>query len=342
MAKRSVLTLVLVAVLAAMTGAVTLIIATREPAYENPVLANDAPDPSVIRASDGSFYAYTTQSYHGARFLNLPILRSTDLITWSLVGDAFPERPDWVVPGSDHGDVWAPHITEWNGTYHLFYSARSLELGNMAIGVATSQSPTGPFEDRGSPLVTGDRGYEAIDPFAWQTPDGTKYLYWGSDQAPIRAQELSPDGMDLVGEPVDLLSPLASQEYEGLIEGAWMMRNGQHYYLMYSGGACCGPEAHYAVLVARGSSPLGPFERYAANPILEANEEFNAPGHHATIRDDAGQDWIVYHAMDRDDITNVRFMFLDRIEWVDGWPVVNEGNGPSSEFDDAPVVEDTT
>ena len=43
--------------------------------------------------------------------------------------------------------------------------------------------------------------------------------------------------------------------------------------------------------------------------------------------------------MDRDDVTNVRFLLLDRIEWVDGWPVVNDGNGPSSESQDAPVVE---
>ncbi len=339
MSKRFLVVVVIVGVLTASAVAVSMVAASLTPAYENPVLRNDAPDPSVIRADDGSFYAYTTQSYHGARFFNLPILRSADLITWRLVGDAFPERPDWIVPGTDHGDVWAPHIAKWGGTYYLFYSARSLDLGNMAIGVATSESPTGPFVDRGAPLITGERGFEAIDPFAWQAPDGTRYVYWGSDQAPIRAQELSPDGMELVGEPVELLSPLDSEEYDGLIEGAWMMRHGPSYYLMYSGGACCGPEAHYAVLVARGSSPLGPFERYEGNPILAANEAFNAPGHHATIQDDAGQDWILYHAMDRDDVTNVRFLLLDRIEWVDGWPVVNDGEGPSSESEDAPVVD---
>lgn len=339
MSKRFVVIVVIVAVLTASAVTVSVVTASLTPAYENPVLHNDAPDPTVIRAGDGSFYAYTTQSYHGARFLNLPILRSSDLITWRLVGDAFPERPDWIVPGTDHGDMWAPHVARWDGTYYLFYSARSLDLGNMAIGVATSESPTGPFKDRGAPLITGERGFEAIDPFAWQTPDGAKYVYWGSDQAPIRAQELSSDGMELVGEPVELLSPLDSEEYDGLIEGAWMMHHGPYYYLMYSGGACCGTDAHYAVLVARGRSPLGPFQRYGSNPILAANEAFNAPGHHATIQDDAGQDWILYHAMDRDDVTNVRFLFLDRIEWVDGWPVVNDGNGPSSESQDAPVVE---
>lgn len=67
------------------------------PAYRNPVLGNDAPDPAVIRAPDGKYYAYTTQSYFGAQFVNIPILRSTDLVEWELVGDAFPDNPGWAV-----------------------------------------------------------------------------------------------------------------------------------------------------------------------------------------------------------------------------------------------------
>jgi hypothetical protein len=85
--------------------------------YTNPVFVNDAPDPSVIRADDGAFYAYTTQAYHGADFTTLPILRSTDLVTWELVGDAFAgeARPGWIIPGKGSGDVWAPHIARIGG-----------------------------------------------------------------------------------------------------------------------------------------------------------------------------------------------------------------------------------
>ena len=50
-------------------------------AARNPVLANDAPDPSVIRGPpDGAYYAYT-RAYFGAEFVNVPILRSTDLVS---------------------------------------------------------------------------------------------------------------------------------------------------------------------------------------------------------------------------------------------------------------------
>jgi arabinan endo-1,5-alpha-L-arabinosidase len=91
-------------------------------------------------------------------------------------------------------------------------------------------------------------------------------------------------------------------------------------------------------MVARSSSPTGPFERDPANPILEANEEFLAPGHNATVRDADGRDWLVYHAMIAGDFTNYRYLFIDPIEWVDGWPVVNDGAGPSEESALAPSV----
>ena len=111
-----------------------------QPAYENPVLANDAPDPAVFRTDDGTYYAYATQAYFDAKFINVPILRSPDLVQWELVGDAFPENPDWATRSP--GDMWAPHMMRWeDGTYRLFFSAARRDNGEMAIGVATADSP---------------------------------------------------------------------------------------------------------------------------------------------------------------------------------------------------------
>jgi arabinan endo-1,5-alpha-L-arabinosidase len=308
-----------------------------EPAYRNPVLHNDAPDPSIIRAEDGSFYAFTTQSYHGPRFYNIPVMRSSDLIHWRLLGDAFRDRPSWTPPGTDNGDMWAPHVVRFAGTYYLYFSARYLKTAQMAIGVATSDAPAGPFRDAlGEPLIVGDGGFDAIDPFVMQV-NGTKYIYWGSDGAPIHVQRLSDDGLSLVGQRSDVLTPSA-RPYENLIEGAWVLPHAGKYYLMYSGDACCGMDAHYAVMVARSSSPTGPFERDPDNPIVASNDRFAAPGHNATIRDGSGRDWIVYHAMIRGDFTNYRYLFIDPIDWVDGWPVVNEGTGPSERASVGPQV----
>ena len=306
--------------------------------YTNPVLANDAPDPSAIRGDDGLWYAYTTQAYHGADFVTLPILRSPDLVHWELVGDAFAgdSRPPWIVPGKGSGDVWAPHISRIGDRFLLYYSATSATTLAFGIGVAVAASPAGPFTDHGEPLVTGE-GFTTIDPFVLDD-GGTRYLYWGSAGGPIWAQPLADDGLSLTGEPAIVLEP-GTGEYEGLIEGPWVVKRDGAYHLMYSGDACCGTDAHYAVLDARADSPLGPFERDPANPVLAANDRFNAPGHHAVVTDDAGQDWILYHAMDREEGSGLRFLLLDRLDWVDGWPVVNGGMGPSVTADATPVVD---
>lgn len=295
------------------------------PAYVNPVLDNDAPDPAVIRAED-AYYAYTTQAYFGARFVNVPILRSTDMIAWELVGDAFVENPAWAAPSP--GDMWAPHMAAWSdGSYRLYFSAARADGSGMAIGVATADHPEGPFRDSGGPIVT-DEGFAAIDPFVLALDDGTRYLYWGSDSEPIRARRLTEDGLTVEGDVSDVLFPSIGS-YESLIEGAWVTERAGRYYLFYSGDACCGERAHYAVMVARSDSPLGPYERAPHNPILADNEAWHDPGHNATIRDAAGRDWIVYHAMPRGENT-FRLLLIDRIDWVDGWPQINGGNGPTS------------
>lgn len=304
----------------------------RSPAYTNPVLAHDAPDPSVIRAEDGFFYAYTTQS-DWPTLKNIPILRSPDLVRWRYVADAFPTKPRWVTT-----DMWAPHIHRVDDRYLLYYSARRFGSAGFAIGVASAPTPTGPFRDRGRPLLTGPR-FTTIDPFVYTTPEGHHLIYWGSNSAPIRVQELSADGMDVVGRPKPVLFPDEDNEYESLVEGPWLVRRGGFYYLMYSGDACCEPDPHYAVLVARSRSPRGPFTKYEGNPILEANQHFYGPGHNATIRDSDGRDWILYHAFERGDVTAIRQLLLDPIDWDGGWPSINDGDGPARESSVAPAVD---
>lgn len=327
---RAVVAVIALVVIAIVAAAAYLALYGAQAAYRNPVLANDAPDPSVIRASDNRYYAYTTQAYFGPQFVNAPILRSPDLVTWELAGDAFPELPDWAI-----GDMWAPHMQAWgDGTYRLYFSART-NTGDMAIGVATAATPTGPFTDSGGPIITAP-GFAAIDPFVLEVETGsTRYLYWGSAGEPIRAQSLSADGLSLDGEPTDVLRPTGT-DYEGLIEGAWVTPHAGQFYLIYSGDACCGADAHYALMVARSESPLGPFERSPNNPILTSNSAFRAPGHHATIRGPDGRDWLLYHAIDRSDGSSLRFLFLDPIAWEEGWPVINHGGGPSQCSDLAP------
>jgi arabinan endo-1,5-alpha-L-arabinosidase len=308
--------------------------------YTNPVLDEDFPDPAVLRAGDGFYYAYATQATRDGISLNIQVARSADLARWEHLGDALPAKPGWA---SRTQDFWAPHVAEHQGTYYLYYSAKpDAALADPAQGlclaVATARSPQGPFTDSGRPLQCGP-SFVNIDPMSFDDPaTGRRLLYWGSGFGPIKVQELAEDRISFApgSRPIDLLPAREGPTYERLIEGAWIVHRAPYYYLFYSGDNCCGPEAHYAVLVARARSATGPFETLAQatgrpnSVILEAGGRWLAPGHNSVIADAGGEDWIVYHAVDRlrprtrpeDGVNSRRVMLIDRIVWENGWPRV--------------------
>ena len=140
--------------------------------YQNPVINTSLPDPTVIRADDGYFYLYATENIR-----NVPIYRSADLVTWRYMGTCFTDqtRPQ-MVPG---GSVWAPDINRIGDKYVLYYS-KSTWGGEWqcGIGVATADSPTGPFTDHGKLFISSEIGVQnSIDPF-YIEDDGHKYLFW--------------------------------------------------------------------------------------------------------------------------------------------------------------------
>src|ERR1051325_189385 len=142
-------------ILAAMCSVASMAKAAEEAAgtYNNPVLAGDYPDPSIIRVGK-EYWATATSSEWGPQF---PLLRSSDLVNWKIVGAVFPQRPAWAV-----GNFWAPEISEHHGRYYVYYVGRKKD-GPLSVAVATAEKPAGPYTDRG-PLVSQDAG--SIDPMA--------------------------------------------------------------------------------------------------------------------------------------------------------------------------------
>ena len=131
-------------------------------------------------------------------------------------------------------------------------------------------------------------------------------------------------------------------------EGAYVVRHGGYWYLFASTANCCaGPTTGYSVQVGRSRDLRGPYVDAQGTPLVASraggtpvlNQNGNRGSARATTRsprDVAGQDWIVYHALDRGDPyldgtsgINERPMLMDRLDWVDGWPLVRAGRGPS-------------
>jgi arabinan endo-1,5-alpha-L-arabinosidase len=305
--------------------------------FANPVIDSDFPDPAILRAKDGYYYVYATQTERDGRWINLQVARSRDLVAWEPLGDALPAKPAWA---SRTQDFWAPHVLEDDGLYFLYYSAKpdaaldDKERG-LCLAVAWSDRPQGPFRDSGRPLLCGP-GFVNIDPMAYDDPaTGKRLLYWGSGFEPIKVRELAADRKSFApgSRTIELVRADDKIDYHKLVEGAWIVRRGGWYYLFYSGDNCCGKGIHYAVMVARSRSATGPFE-LRPEPILAQDNKWIGPGHNSVVEEPSGDSWIVYHAVDTnrrrtkatDEINTRRVMLIDRIVWKDGWPVVK---GPS-------------
>ncbi len=286
--------------------------ARKSPSSAEIVFNEDFPDPSLIRAENGGYYAYATQAIledASSKQLNIQIISSDDLQHWARVGDALPAKPVWAAHTQK---FWAPHVVMKSaGHYLLYYSADPDKNTGLCLGVAQAAKPEGPFVDKGEPLVCG-KSFENIDPMAFVDPVSKRnFLYWGSAGKPLKIQELKNDGLNFVAgtKPIlleNLVVPTklkAPKSYRRLIEGSWMAFHDGSYFLFFSGDNCCNPNPHYGVMVAKSKSPQGPFQflqpPHLREAILESFGHFLAPGHNALIDDQTGQTWIYFHAIDQ-------------------------------------------
>ncbi|MDQ4120268.1 MAG: glycoside hydrolase family 43 protein [Acidobacteriota bacterium] len=313
----------------------------KAPLYQNPIFDFDFPDPTLIRAADGNFYAYATQTNVYGGWINIQVARSADLVNWQLLGDALPTKPVWA---NQTQNFWAPHVQYADGKYFMYYSADPNSRTGLCMAVATADNPAGPFTDKGSPLLCGN-GFVNIDPMTFDDPaTGKRLIYWGSGFQPIKVQELAADRINFApgSQAVNLIFPVSDpnpNSYRDLVEGAWVIFRNGFYYLFFSGDDCC-TIAHYAVMVARSTSATGPFTILPENDgvIIRGNEKWLGPGHNSVIRDDRSADWIVYHAYHPENRARGRVMLINRLVYgSDGW-VRAEAGAPTTETRLGPFI----
>lgn len=273
--------------------------------YQNPLNVKFG-DPYVLLASDGRYYMYGT----GGVKDGFGCYVSDDLVNWEYKGAVYkgntPES--WAV-----SSFWAPEVYEKDGKFYMFFSADwrvnpGKELENFLIGVAVSDSPTGPFvEMSDKPLF--NPGYPIIDANVFFDDDGRCYLYFSRccykhpveseiadwarkegmfdeiEESWVYGIEITPDFRGVIGEPVLLLRPPVAMddkqaEWESRsvtsgevnrrwTEGSFLIKRDGTYYMMYSANFFGGE--NYAVGYATSASPLGPFVKSPDNPVLEKN-----------------------------------------------------------------------
>jgi hypothetical protein len=160
-------------------------------------------DPAVLKTDKGYVLVATSNDAPDA----FPILHSNDLEHWEPRGFVFPDgqAPGWAATGRSVADFWAPEMARVGDEYWLVYTARQ-RSNALAIGLARSAQPTGPWADNGRPLVTGKAidtaglGFDAshppmtggvIDPHILVDADGDKYLFWKDDTNSIWPRPLA-------------------------------------------------------------------------------------------------------------------------------------------------------
>ena len=291
---------------------------------QNPILPGDHPDPTIVRIGN----TYWTASTSGDWAPEFPLYRSTDLHHWTAAGTVFPQTPEWA-----SGSFWAPEMVSDQGRVLVYYVARKWG-GPLCVAVATAAHAEGPYTDHGPILCQPDG---SIDPSFVRDEHGQPFLIWKEDGnsknrlTPIWAQTLTGDLLHLTGEKTQLLVNDPASWEGGVVEGPYIFRHAGRFYLFYAGNSCCGAACHYAEGVARASHLFGPWEKDPANPIIRPNAAWKCPGHGTAVETASGKDYFLYHAYPVAGTFYLgRESVLDAISWgSNGWPTINEGQGPS-------------
>jgi len=253
-------------------------------------------DPAPM-VHDGTMYVYTGHDEDGADFFWMQewrIYSSQDMVNWQDHGSPLAlESFSWA-----DDRAWASQCIERDGKFYWYICAHSRLSNGMAIGVAVSDSPTGPFRDAiGKPLYE-DGKWDHIDPTVMIDDDGQAWLMWGNPQ--VYYLKLNRDMVSYEGE-VGLLpmteeafgGPMMSQREKGkkyrdsYVEGPWLMKARRGYYLLYAAG---GVPEHISYSTA--PSPTGPWTYAGEIMPLSDTQSFT---NHCGVADFKGHSYFFYH-----------------------------------------------
>ena len=302
------------------------------PNYRNPILPDYHADPEILYSNlTKKYYIYsTTDGYPGWGGWTFNVFSSTDLINWTDEGQVLDVKSDQVKWA--RGNAWAPaaiEVKQKDGSYkyYLYFSA---DAGNRKeIGVAVSDSPTGPFVDAGAPIVSDSPvGHgQQIDVDVFQDPKSKKYyLYWGNGY--MAGAEMTSDLMGIKKETIQVMTP------EGGSLQTWQFRDAPYvfyrkgtYYFLWSVDDTGSPNYHVCYGTAK--SPLGPIQVAKEPTILKQVPELEIYGtaHNSVLQIPGKDEWyIVYHRINKHFIERDKGPGVHREVCIDRMTFDKKGN----------------
>ena len=262
-------------------------------------------DPAPM-VHNGTMYVYTGHDEDNADFFWMQewrVYSTQDMVNWQDHGSPLAlESFSWA-----DDRAWASQTIERDGKFYWYICAHSKISNGMAIGVAVSDSPTGPFRDAiGKPLFENG-SWDHIDPTVMIDDDGQAWLMWGNPQCyylKLNRDMISYSGelgrLDMTEEAFG--SPIMSKREKGkkykdsYVEGPWLRKvdnskfkveSSKAYQLLYAAG---GVPEHISYSTA--PSPTGPWT-YAGEimPLCDTKSFTN----HCGVADYKGHSYFFYH-----------------------------------------------
>jgi len=269
---------------------------------QNPVIQTHfTPDPAPM-IYKGKMYLYTGDDQPGFDFYTMTkwyVYSSDDMVNWTDHGSPISlESFSWA-----RDRAWAAQCVERNGKFYWYICAQTVD-NNMAIGVAFSDNPTGPFKDAlGKPLVTTGT-WDNIDPTVYIDDDGQAYLYWGNSK--LFYVKLNKDMTSFNGKIMEI--PQSVEAFGGMrrpgksdevlqkqekfddvyVEGPWLYKRNKQYYMMYAGMT----NRTECLSYATSNSPTGPW-KYQGK--IMTDQPTNSFTNHGGIIDYKGNSYLFYH-----------------------------------------------
>lgn len=304
-------------------------------------------DPALVVADDGTWYAFSTGRVARENGGTIQIATShDDGTTWEYAGTVWDEIPAWIdehfADGALPDNLWAPEVYEHDGTYYLYYSASRFGTDDSLTALATNTTldPTDPdyaWVDQGlvveSPVsgLPGDVRFNAIDAGIVEDEGGNPFMAIGSFWYGIFLVPLEwPSGKPVDGWQAQTVN-IADRFVAGNpIEAPYITHRDGYYYLFVSFGACCqGADSTYQVAVGRSESVTGPYldregqDMYGGGGtiLLEEHGAVVGPGGQSVFGD-----YLAFHYYDASNTEIPYFptLGIQRLDWVDGWPVTDQ------------------
>ena len=280
--------------------------------YHNPVIHADYSDPDVVASPDGKRFYMTASSFQCTP--GLPILRSDDLVNWTLVNHALDSVPPTDFYGTSiprHGKgVWAPCIRVHDGEYYIYWGDP-----DFGIFMTKTRNPEGKW----SKPVLVRPGKGLIDPSPFWDEDGKAYLAngWAASRtgfnSVITISDMTPDGTMVTSQPRIVYD--GNDGINHTVEGPKMYKKDGWYYLFApAGGVATGWQ-----LVMRSKDVYGPYESKIV--MAQGDSDINGPHQGAWVTTDKGEDWFLHF---QDKGAYGRIIHLNPMSWKDNWPVIGE------------------